>query len=117
MHQVAITLDKLDGNRPVPSDHPLRAALERGGRGVRRLPGKHGARREAFALVPVLLPDRAGELARLFADVGESGVNIEDVRIDHSPGSPAGLVELAVAPDALPALLEALERHGWTVHG
>lgn len=116
LHQVAITLDKLDGNQ-VPSDHPLRAALERGGAGVRRLPGKHGARREPFALVPVLLPDRAGELARLFADVGESGVNIEDVRIDHSPGSPAGLVELAVAPEALPALLEALERHGWTVHG
>ena len=34
-----------------------------------------------------------GELARLFGDVGASGVNIEDVRIDHDPGRPVGLVE------------------------
>ena len=31
-------------------------------------------------------PDHPGGLARLFADVGASGVNIEDVRIDHDPG-------------------------------
>ena len=37
-----------------------------------------------------------GELARLFADVGEIGVNIEDLYIDHDPGRPVGLVELVV---------------------
>ena len=43
------------------------------------------------------MPDHPGELARLFADAGESGVNIEDVHIDHDPGRPVGLVELVVA--------------------
>ena len=45
----------------------------------------------------VAVPDHPGELARLFADAGASGVNIEDVRIDHDPGRPVGLVELVVA--------------------
>lgn len=118
LQQLAATLDKLDGTaEPAAAEaDPLRGALERGGAGVRRLPGKHGARREVFALVPVLLRDQPGELARLFANVVEAGVNIEDVRIDHSPGTPAGLAELAVAPSALPKLLEALEQHGWSVH-
>ena len=47
----------------------------------------------------VVVPDHPGELARLFADVGEIGVNVEDVRIDHDPGRPVGLVELTVAAD------------------
>ncbi|WP_020577021.1 prephenate dehydrogenase [Actinopolymorpha alba] len=115
LHQVALTLEKLEPGSP--SVEELRASIERGGTGVRRLPGKHGARPEEFASVPVILPDRPGELARLFADVGAAGVNIEDVRIDHSPGAPAGLVQLAVHQDVVPALLEALAQHGWDVHG
>jgi prephenate dehydrogenase len=110
LQRFALTLEKLEPDE-------LHDALERGGTGVRRLPGKHGARQESFTSIPVLLLDQPGELARLFADVGEAGVNIEDVRMDHSPGTPAGLVELAVQDDAVPALLAALERHGWTVHG
>jgi prephenate dehydrogenase len=115
MHQAAMTLEKLEPASPAVDD--LRRSLERGVTGVRRLPGKHGARPAVFAAVPVPLPDQPGELARLFADVSAAGVNIEDVRIDHSPGTPAGLVELSVHEDAVPALLEALARHGWDVHG
>ncbi|MFD2080809.1 prephenate dehydrogenase [Actinopolymorpha cephalotaxi] len=115
LHRVAHTLEKRDAAEAGLAD--LRTSLERGATGVRRLPGKHGARPEAFSPVPVLLPDQPGELARLFADVGAAGVNIEDVRIDHSPNTPAGLVELWVHEDAVPALLEALAHHGWDVHG
>ena len=46
----------------------------------------------------MLISDRPGELARLFAAAGSVGVNIEDIRIDHSPGREAGLVELVVDP-------------------
>ncbi|MGW5365237.1 prephenate dehydrogenase [Actinopolymorpha pittospori] len=115
MHQAALTLEKLEPASSAVED--LRRSLECGVTGVRRLPGKHGARPGVFAAVPVPLPDQPGELARLFADVSAAGVNIEDVRIDHSPGTPAGLVELSVDQDAVPALLEALARHGWDVHG
>ena len=60
------------------------------------IPGKHGGPARPTAVVFVAVPDQPGELARLFADAGEIGVNIEDVRIDHDPGRPVGLVELVV---------------------
>ena len=86
----------------------LREVLVRGNAGRARLPGKHGGRSTAYAVVPVVLADRPGELARLVVDVGAAGVNIEDIRIEHSPGQPVGLVELAVAPGAETGLAAAL---------
>ena len=64
----------------------------------------------------VSVPDHPGELARLFADAGESEVNIEDVRIDHDPGRPVGLVELLVDDERADHLLESLESRGWVTH-
>jgi prephenate dehydrogenase len=62
------------------------------------------------------VPDHPGELARLFADAGEIGVNIEDVRIDHDPGREVGLVELTVEEGLAEHLLDALESRGWVTH-
>ncbi len=90
--------------------------LARGRRGEARLPGKHGSAHMAYAVVPVVLPDRPGQLARLFADAGVAGLNIEDVRIEHSPGQPVGLVELAVRPPVAGRLASVLADRGWTVH-
>ncbi len=94
----------------------LREVLLRGNEGRARLPGKHGGRPTPYAVVPVVLPDRPGELARLFADTGAAGINIEDVRIEHSPGQPVGLVELSVDPAARDRLVEALGDLAWVVH-
>ena len=94
----------------------LREVLMRGNAGRARLPGKHGGRSTTYAVVPVVVPDRPGELARLVNDATTSGANIEDLRIEHSPGQPVGLVELAVAPAAKDAVTEALTRLGWVVH-
>ncbi|MGH8971070.1 MAG: prephenate dehydrogenase, partial [Actinomycetes bacterium] len=94
----------------------LREVLLRGNAGRAALPGKHGGRPTPYAVVPVVLEDRPGELARLFADAGRAGVNVEDVRIEHSAGQPVGLVELWVAPDVAERLITALGGLGWTVH-
>jgi prephenate dehydrogenase len=91
--------------------------LHAGVAGRGRLPGKHGAQAADFVGVPVELADRPGQLAGLFSDVGEIGVNVEDVRIEHVPGEPVGLVELSVRPEAEATLAEALRLRGWTVHG
>jgi prephenate dehydrogenase len=64
----------------------------------------------------VLVPDHPGELARLFADIGEIGVNVEDLHIDHDPGRPAGLVELVVEAGSAERLRAALESRDWTAH-
>src|SRR5262249_11942165 len=62
--------------------------LDQGQAGAARIPGKHGGQSPEFTVVQVVLVDRPGELARLFHAAGAAGVNIEDVRIEHSPGLP-----------------------------
>ena len=89
--------------------------LERGRAGVARIPGKHGGQPRNFTVVQVVIPDQPGELARLFHAAGAAGVNIEDVRIEHSPGLPVGVAELSVRPDQAAALLAAMEAGGWPV--
>ena len=94
----------------------LESLLAQGVAGTRAIPGKHGGPPRPTVTVYVVVPDHPGELARLFADAGDSGVNIEDVRIDHDPGRPVGLVELDVAEELGEELLGALESRGWTAH-
>ncbi len=94
----------------------LESLLVHGVAGTRAIPGKHGGPLRLTTPVRVAVPDHPGELARLFADVGESGVNIEDVRIDHDPGRPVGLVELDVSAEHGDELLAALESRGWVTH-
>lgn len=89
--------------------------LNAGVTGRARLPGKHGGSHTEFVDVPVRLADRPGQLARLFADVGEAHVNVEDVRIEHVPGEPVGLVELSVRPSQVESLRGALSARGWSV--
>ena len=87
--------------------------LARGNAGRARLPGKPGA--AGGALVPVVIGDRPGELARLFAAVHETGVNVEDISIDHSTGRPSGLVELVVSTETAGLLADRLLAANWTV--
>ena len=89
--------------------------LDRGQAGVARIPGKHGGQAPDFTAVQVVIRDQPGELARLFHAAGAAGVNIEDVRIEHSPGLPVGVAELAVRPAEVAPLLVALEAGGWPV--
>jgi len=89
--------------------------LDRGRAGVARIPGKHGGQPRNFRLVQVVIADRPGELARLFNAAGAAGVNIEDIRLEHSPGLPVGVAELSIRPDQAGALLDAMEEGGWPV--
>ena len=89
--------------------------MMRGNTGQARIPGKHGGAPRRYARVQVLVPDSAGELGRLFSDVGAAGVNIEDFSLEHSAGQSAGLALLSVVPGAAAGLEQALEGHGWRV--
>jgi prephenate dehydrogenase len=93
----------------------LTALLESGRYGVSRIPGKQGGPAPDYAIVQVVIGDKPGELARLFAAAGAAGINIEDVRIEHSPGLPVGVAELSVRPQMAVRLSAALADGGWPV--
>ncbi|MFD6419097.1 prephenate dehydrogenase [Streptomyces sp. NPDC060194] len=93
----------------------IETVLRRGNAGQVRVPGKHGSAPKAYEAVVVMISDQPGELARIFADAGRAGVNIEDVRIEHATGQQAGLVQLMVEPAAAPALGAALRERGWSI--
>ena len=90
--------------------------LTGGNTGVERLPGKHGTDKR-FTTVVVMVEDRPGELARLLAEIGEIGVNLEDLRLEHSPGRQVGLAEISVLPEAADRLTNELAERGWRIAG
>lgn len=90
--------------------------LRSGNAGHRRLPGKHSRPAATYAGVPVVVPDEPGRLARLLNDAAEAGVNVEDLAVEHAPGSPVGVIELAVVPATADRLAQALRSRGWSVH-
>lgn len=54
-------------------------------------------------------------LGRLFAEVGDIGVNIEDLSLEHTIGQEAGRAMLSVLPRETARLAVSLERRGWRV--
>jgi prephenate dehydrogenase len=107
-----------DGLRAgAPPADATRALVERGRAGRQMLAGKHGQAAVRWATVTVVVPDEPGALARLLADAAGSGVNVEDIRIDHSPGVPLGLIDLDVAPGRSNQLVATLEQRGWRATG
>lgn len=94
----------------------IASRLAAGNAGHARIPGKHGQAPTAYGSVIVLVPDEAGQLGRLFHDVGDAGVNIEDLRLDHAQGQPFGLAEIFVVPAVLGHLIDALHERGWRMH-
>jgi prephenate dehydrogenase len=96
-------------------DDTVTGLLDRGRAGVARIPGKHGGKPPELTVVQVVIADQPGELARLFNAAGAAGVNIEDIRIEHSPGLPVGVAELSVRPAEAIRLLDAMEAGGWPV--
>ncbi|WP_405936082.1 prephenate dehydrogenase [Streptomyces sp. NBC_00726] len=108
-------LQSADAEKRRAGTEGIRSVLSRGNAGRVRVPGKHGAGPASYETVAVLISDRPGELAAIFADAGRSGVNIEDVRIEHASGQQAGLVQLIVEPSAAPDLAAALRERGWSI--
>lgn len=89
--------------------------MARGRAGRALLPGKHGRVATELVEVEVVIPDQPGALADLLAAVATERINLEDLRVDHTPGQAIGVAELVVAPEAEHALVSALRAAGWTV--
>ncbi|QXQ11456.1 prephenate dehydrogenase [Paeniglutamicibacter sp. Y32M11] len=93
----------------------LAQLMGEGNAGQGRIPGKHGAPPQAFALVTIVVKDKPGQVARLLADIGEAGINVEDLRMEHSAGHQVGLVDISVIPGRREELITVLSALGWKV--
>ena len=115
----AAALTRLGGT-PTPPEAAaavaaVRDLLRAGNDGRALVPVKRGVRSEAFAPVRVTVRDEPGRLAALLTDAGLAGVNVEDVHVEHIPGRPTGVIELAVGIADVTLLTQALRDSGWTV--
>lgn len=99
------------------SRRALADLIAEGNRGVRRIPGKHGGATDAFTTLVVLVPDRPGELARLLTEIGQIGVNLEDLRLEHELGREVGLAHVAIDAAREDLLTRELAVRGWRVAG
>lgn len=120
LHAYRADLDRvIDALEQLDAPGARRALAEElagGNAGVERIPGKHGQDRR-FSSIVVLVDDTPGELGRLFTELGEIGVNIEDLRLEHSPGAQIGLAEIAVLPEAQQRTIDDLTARGWRIAG
>ena len=113
LDRVLIALGDVDASG---ARRALAEEIAGGNLGVSRLPGKHGQDKR-YASVVVMVDDRPGELARLLTELGELGINLEDLRLEHSPGSQVGLAEIAVLPELLRRTIDDLTARGWRIAG
>jgi prephenate dehydrogenase len=91
------------------------ALVERGNAGVAALPGKHGLAVVDLVAVTVEIPDTPGALARLFREVDEQGINVEDLSIEHDAIRTVGFLSVHVEPERADSLRESLRDNGWEI--
>ncbi|WP_438353239.1 prephenate dehydrogenase [Microbacterium sp. CJ88] len=111
---LAVVADALRAPEAPGARRAVADTIRRGNDGVERLPGKHGQNRR-FESVVVMVDDTPGQLGRLFGELGELEVNVEDLRLEHSPGAQFGLAEISVVPGALRRAVDGLEARGWKI--
>jgi prephenate dehydrogenase len=110
--QLALVIKAVEGS---PATDELLTQLRRGVAGTRKIPGKHGTAPMTYSQVVIEIPDAPGALARLFTDVGEAGVNVEDISIEHDQVRQVGYLALSVTPEQVPRLVAAMTGHGWSL--
>ena len=98
-----------------PSTEELHDQLQRAVAGTRKIPGKHGTAVRDYRQVVVAIPDEPGALARLFTDVGDAGVNVEDISIEHDAVREIGYLALSVTPEQSDGLVATMRARGWSV--
>lgn len=119
LHGMKADLDRLINtlNQPFEAGSRLDVAqlMDEGNRGQARIPGKHGGPAEAFAVVTVLVDDTPGAIVAALQAVADAGVNVEDLRMDHSSGYQVGMLEISVVPGYKQHLVDSLTALGWKV--
>ncbi|GAB3617799.1 prephenate dehydrogenase [Okibacterium endophyticum] len=113
-HDLASVISALQQPDAAGARRVIADTIAGGNAGVERLPGKHG-RAGRFATIVVMVDDKPGEVGRLLTELGHIDVNMEDLRLEHSPDAEIGLAEIAVLPEVKQRTIEDLEARGWRI--
>jgi prephenate dehydrogenase len=90
--------------------------IAQGNIGRSNIPGKHGGKDREYHLLPIVIEDRPGQLAKIFHECEVIGVNVEDLTIEHSPGQETGLVTLALSESDAQRMHSHMVEQGWLAH-
>ena len=97
-------------------DLELEKFISKGNLEKSRIPGKHGGKSRDYVYLPIVIEDKAGQLAAIFDECAVARVNVEDLFIEHSPGQETGLITLALSQDDANILRPHLVEKNWRVH-
>lgn len=110
------SIDKLIDQLESEDREGVRETIARGNLGRDRIPGKHGGKVREYHLLPIVIEDKPGQLAKIFHECEIVGANVEDLQIEHSPGQQTGLVTLSLSESDAHKLHEHLLQAGWLAH-
>lgn len=91
----------------------LEQFLGLGQAGAKALLVKHGAEPIDVHEVTVEIPDEPRALARLFTDIGDAGLNVEDFELRHDPVRQVGYLTILVEHERAEQFRDTLEHQGW----
>ena len=91
----------------------LERFLAMGQAGAHALVGKHGQTPLHMRQVTVEIPDEPRALGRLFTDIGDAGLNVEDFELTHDPVRQVGYLSISVERDVGELLRVRLTDAGW----
>ena len=110
------SIDKLIHQLQSEEREAVRETIIRGNLGRDRIPGKHGGKVRVYHLLPIVIEDKPGQLAKIFHECKIVGANVEDLQIEHSPGQQTGLVTLSLSESDAHKLHVHLLQAGWLAH-
>ena len=110
------SIDKLIDHLNEGDIEGVRALIEAGNKGRAKIPGKHGGKDREYHLLPIVIEDKPGQLAKIFQECERAGVNVEDLQIEHSPGQETGLITLSLSASDAQILHSHLIKAGWLAH-
>lgn len=90
--------------------------FQSGNQGRSIFSGKHGGVPRDYTVFHIVIEDKPGVLAELFALCGKYHVNVEDLSIEHSPNQETGLISLSISKEQTATLQDALGSSGWNFH-
>ena len=117
LRKVASEIEGMLAHLESENESALEEFIRDGGAAKSRIPGKHGGKSREYVYLPIVIEDKAGQLAAIFDECAAAGVNVEDLFIEHSPGQETGLITLALSQDDANILRPHLVEKNWRVHG